>query len=50
MQRRTFLMNSLALFALSALPKLTIAQTIAVSDEVKSIKPTNWGSDLCACR
>lgn len=42
MQRRTFLMNSLALFALSALPKLTIAQTIAVSDEVKSkINKTN---------
>ena len=36
MKRRDFLMNSLALFALSALPKLTIAQTIAVSDEVKS--------------
>lgn len=36
MKRRDFLMKSLALFALSALPKLTIAQTIAVSDEVKS--------------
>lgn len=42
MKRRAFLMNSLTLFALTALPKLTIAQTIAVSDEVKSkINKTN---------
>ena len=42
MNRRDFLMNYLSLFALTALPKLTIAQTIAVSDEVKSkINPTN---------
>lgn len=42
MNRRDFLMSSLSLFALTALPKLTIAQTIAVSDEVKSkINPTN---------
>ena len=36
MNRRDFLMSSLALFALSALPKLTIAETISVSPEVKS--------------
>lgn len=42
MNRRDFLMNSLALFALSALPKLTLAETIAVSDEVKKqINPKN---------
>lgn len=42
MNRRDFLMNSLALFALSALPKLTLAETIAVSEKVKSqINPSN---------
>lgn len=42
MNRRDFLMNSLALFAMTALPKLTFAQKIAVSEEVKSkINPSN---------
>lgn len=42
MNRRDFLMNSLALFALSALPKLTLAETINVSEKVKSqINPSN---------
>lgn len=36
MNRREFLMSTLAAFALSALPKLTIAETIAVSDAIKS--------------
>lgn len=42
MKRRDFLMNSLALFAFSALPKLTFAETIRVSDAVKNkINPAN---------
>ncbi len=36
MKRRDFLMSSLALFALSALPKLTLAEAIAVPDTVKA--------------
>ncbi len=36
MKRRDFLMSSLAVFALSALPKLTLAEDIAVSDSVKA--------------
>lgn len=36
MNRREFLMSSLAAFALSALPKLTLAETIPVSEAVKS--------------
>jgi len=36
MNRREFLMSTLAAFALSALPKLTVAETIAVSDALKS--------------
>ena len=36
MNRRDFLMSSLAVFALSALPKLTLAETVAVSEAVKS--------------
>ncbi len=36
MKRRDFLMSSLALFALSALPKLTLAEAIAVPDAVKA--------------
>lgn len=32
MKRRDFLMNSMALFALSALPKITIAETIKTAD------------------
>ena len=35
MNRREFLMSTLAAFAFAALPKLTIAETIAVSDKVK---------------
>lgn len=42
MNRREFLMSSLALFALSALPKLTLAEEIAVSDEVRAaVNPSN---------
>ncbi len=42
MNRRDFLMNSLAFFALSALPKLTLAEEIKVSDTVKAqINPGN---------
>ena len=42
MNRREFLMSSLAVFALSALPKLTLAEPIAVSDAVKAqINPKN---------
>lgn len=42
MNRREFLMSSLALFALSALPKLTLAEEIAVSDEVRAaVNPAN---------
>lgn len=42
MNRREFLMSSLALFACAALPKLTIAEEIGVSDEVKKfINPKN---------
>ncbi len=42
MNRREFLMSSLAVFALSALPKLTLADPIAVSDAVKAqINPKN---------
>ncbi len=42
MNRREFLMTTLAAFALSALPKLTIADVIPVSDEVKSkVNPAN---------
>ena len=36
MNRREFLMSTLAAFALAALPKLTIAETIAVSEKVKA--------------
>lgn len=36
MNRREFLMTTLATFALATLPKLTIADTIAVSDKVKA--------------
>ena len=36
MNRREFLMGTMAAFALSALPKLTIAETIAVSESVKA--------------
>ena len=35
MNRREFLMSTLAAFALAALPKLTIAETVAVSEKVK---------------
>lgn len=35
MNRREFLMSTLAAFALAALPKFTIAETIAVSEKVK---------------
>ena len=35
MNRREFLMSTLAAFALATLPKLTIAETIAVSEKVK---------------
>ena len=42
MNRREFLMTGLAAFALSALPKLTLAEAVAVSDSVKSkINPAN---------
>ena len=42
MNRREFLMSTLAVFALSALPKLTLAEKIAVSESVKAqINPTN---------
>ena len=42
MNRREFLMTTLAAFALSALPKLTFAETIPVSDAVKhKINPKN---------
>lgn len=42
MNRREFLMTTLAAFALSALPKLTLADKIAVSESVKSqINPKN---------
>ena len=42
MNRREFLMSTLAAFALSALPKLTLAETIPVSDAVKAkINPQN---------
>ncbi len=42
MNRREFLMSTLAVFALSALPKLTLAEPIAVSDVVKTqINPKN---------
>lgn len=44
MNRREFLMTTLAAFALSALPKLTFAETIPVSDAVKhKIDPKNKG-------
>ena len=36
MNRREFLMSTLAAFALLALPKLTFAEAIPVSDIVKS--------------
>lgn len=36
MNRREFLMGTMAAFAMSALPKLTIAETIAVSESVKA--------------
>ena len=36
MNRREFLMSTLAAFALSSLPKLTIAEQVLVSDEVSS--------------
>ena len=35
MNRREFLMSTLAAFALAALPRLTFAETIPVSDAVK---------------
>ena len=42
MNRREFLMTTLAAFALSALPKLTFAEAIPVSEAVKSkINPKN---------
>ncbi len=42
MNRREFLTTTLAAFAFSALPKLTIAETVAVSEAVKSkINPKN---------
>ncbi len=42
MNRREFLMSTLAAFALSTLPKLTFSETIAVSNEVKAkINPKN---------
>lgn len=42
MNRREFLMSTLAVFALSALPKLTLAEAVAVSDAVKAkIDPKN---------
>ncbi len=42
MNRREFLMTTLAAFALSALPKLTLAETVPVSEAVKNkINPTN---------
>lgn len=42
MNRREFLMGTLAAFALSALPKLTFAEAVAVSDAVKAkINPKN---------
>ena len=42
MNRREFLMSTLSAFALAALPKLTIAETIAVSDKVREqIKNSN---------
>ncbi len=42
MNRRDFLMSALATFALTALPKLTLAETIEVSDAVKAkINPSN---------
>ena len=42
MNRREFLMTTLAAFALSALPKLTLADKIAVAESVKSqINPKN---------
>lgn len=52
MNRREFLMTTLAAFALSALPKLTFAETIPVSDAVKhKIDPKiNSDSALCGCR
>lgn len=36
MNRREFLMSTLAAFAFAALPKLTIAETIPVSDKIKT--------------
>ena len=42
MNRREFLMSTLAAFALSALPKLTLAESIVVSESVKKqINPQN---------
>ncbi len=42
MNRREFLMNSLAMFALASLPKLTLAEAIPVNETVKSkINPSN---------
>ena len=42
MNRREFLMSTLAVFAMSALPKLTFGETIAVSDALKAkINPAN---------
>lgn len=41
MNRREFLMSTLAAFALSALPKLTFAEAISVSDEVKKVVNKN---------
>ena len=42
MNRREFLMSTLAAFALSALPKLTLAETVAVTDAVRArINPNN---------
>lgn len=42
MNRRQFLMSTLASFALTALPKLTLAETIPVSQSVKDkVNPKN---------
>ena len=41
MNRREFLMSTLAAFALSSLPKLTFAEAISVSDEVKKVVNKN---------
>ncbi len=52
MNRRDFLMSTLAAFAFTALPKLTIAENLSVSEEVRrKVNPKNkLGSALCVCR